>query len=454
MDSRARVRASRPRASVVVPATLLLLVATSNSQAAAPGYEISVGVVETDNVQRLPSGGTSDTILDQEINFTWHDQRPRLNTDIDADLSHLTYVPHTFSDEVIGNFIGKARAALVPQYLFWNISDNFGQSNANPTQAVTPENRENINYFSTGPEAVLPLGGQNLLDLKATYGKVYYQKSPFDNSRVGGGLGFIHLLSARTEVSLNVNDERIKYSNDTLNPDYDLQQAFAHFDARGNRTTLGVDLGYGRAVDPNSSPGNLIARLELSRKISASSAISLSFGHGYSDAVAAFQLSQVLSGANLNTQQTVQTNGPSTMVYETVAWNFLRNRTGFGITLAHFKDDFVQSNTLNDTRTQLDANVSRQLTPAVRVALLEDYYRQNFQNTTGSSKQSTSDARLTWRLSRQLSMSVDYTFTRRQSDVASTEFTENRLWLSIGYGRPAEVPPGVTAPPLPHPATY
>lgn len=436
-----------------MPATLLLLVA-ANSRAAAPGYEISVGVIESDNIQRVPSGGTSDTVLEQELTFIWHDQRPRFNADIDADLSHLTYVPRTFSDEVIGNFIGTARAALVPQYVFWNVSDNFGQGNANPTQAVTPDTRENINYFSTGPEALLPLGGQNLLDLKATYGKVYYQKSPFDNSRVSGGLGFIHLLSAQTEVSLNASDQRVNYSNDTLNPDYDLQQAFAHFDARGKRTTLGVDLGYERLVDPNSSPGNVIARLELSRKISASAALSLSFGHEYSDAAAAFQLSQVLNGANLNTQPTVQTGGPFTMVYETVAWNFLRNRTGFGITLSHFKDDYVENNALDDTRTELNANVSRQVTPAVRVALLEDYYRQNFQNTAGSSKLSTTDARLTWRLSRRLSASVDYTFTRRQSDLASTGFTENRLWLSIGYGRPAEVPPGVTAPPLPHAATY
>lgn len=436
-----------------MPATLLLLVA-SNSEASAPGYEISVGVIETDNVQRLPSGGTSDTILEQEINFTWHDQRPRLNTDIDADLSHLTYVPHTFSDEVIGNFIGKTRLAVVPQYLFWNFADNFGQGSANPTQAITPENRENINYFSTGPETLLPLGGQNLLDLKAAYGKVTYQKSPFDNSRVSGGLGLIHELSARTEVSLNLSDERVNYSNDTSNPDYSTQQAFVHFDARANRTTLGVDVGYGRLVDPSFSNGTVTARLELSRKVSASSTISLSFGREYSDAAAAFQISQVLNGANLNTQQSVQTGGPFTMIYETAAWNFARNRTKFGVTFSHFKDDYVENTTFNDTRTLVDANVSRQLTPAVQVALSEDYYRQSFENIPGNSNQTITDLKLTWQLARRLSASVDYAFTRRQSEIGSTGFSENRLWLSIGYGRPAAVPPGVAAPPLPHSVTY
>jgi Putative beta-barrel porin 2 len=441
-----------------MPATLVLLAATSNSRASEPGYQISVGVIESDNIERVPTGGTSDTVLEQELNFTWHELRPLFNADIEADLSHLTYVPRTFSDQVIGNFIGTGRFALVPQYFFWNFSDNFGQGSADPTQAITPATRENINYFSTGPEALLPLGGENLLDVKATYGKVNYQTSPFDNERFSGGLGFIHRLSAQTEVSLNASDERIDYSNSTVNgavnPDYDVQQAFAHFDTKGNRTTLGVDVGYGRLLESGSTTGTFTGRLELSRKISAFSTVSLSFGREYSDAAAAFQISQVLSGANLSSQNTTQTGGPFTMVYETAGWNFLRNRTGFGITLSHFNDDYVESNTFNDTRTEVDANVSRQLSPLLRATLLESYYRQNFENIPGSSSQSITDARLTWQLSRRVSAFLDYTYTKRTSDIASTEFTENRVWISIGYGRPAEVPPGVPAPPLAHPTTY
>ena len=454
MGNRGRVGVSSRLRVLIAPAAFAACAVAPIGQAAAPGYEISVGVIESDNIERLPNGGSHDTVFEQELSFIWREQRRVLNADIDADLSHLTYVPRKFSDEVIGNFLGQLRLALAPERLFWNIDDNFGQGVTDPLAAVTPQNRENINYFNTGPQLLLPLGGENLLEAKANYGKSTYQHSRLDSNRYSGGLGFIHRLSEVVETSLNVSDERVNYSDDQRNPDYSSQEAFVHLGAKGARTTLGVDVGYGRVVIPNSSPGIATARLDLSRKISGSSAVSFSFGREYADAVAAFQMSQVLSGANLNTQQTVQTGGPSTMVYETAGWNFTRNRTSLALSVSHFKDDYLQNPALNDSRTELDGNVARQLTPTVRVALLGQYFRQTFANSGGTSNQLLADARLSWQASRRITLTFDYNYGKRTSDIAGTGYTENRVLVSIGYGRPVQAPPGVVAPPLAHPTTY
>jgi hypothetical protein len=455
MGSRVGEQSPRRLVPVIIPVAVTLL-AAAGARAAQPGYEISVGVIESDNIQRLNTGGTHDTIIEQEFQLQWAEQRPRLDASVNADLSHLTYVPRTFADEVVGNLIGQGRFALIQQALFWNISDNFGQGSTNPLAAVTPTTRENINYFNTGPEALLPLGGSaNLLALKANYGRVNYQKSPLDSQRYSGGVGFVHRLSPSAEVSFNVSDERVNYSNNTVTPDYSSQEAFAHFDAKGARTVLALDVGYGRLVEPNSTPGNVIARLELTRKMSASSNLSFAFGHEYSDAAAAFQVSQALGGANLNTQSSVvQTGAPFTTLYETLGWNFLRNRTGLGISASHFKDTYQLGGNLNDTRLQADANISRQLTPTLQAALIEQYLRQTFENVAGNSTESTTDARVTWKLGRHVSLFLDYQHSLRHSQVAASQYTENRIWLSIGYGRPAQQLPGPPTPPLPYSVTY
>src|SRR3569833_2607148 len=103
------------RRSPVLGASATLLTAATVCHGAAPGDQVSVGGIESDNIQRLPNGGSSDTIIEEELGLTWHQRGPRLEADIDADLSHLNYVPAIFGDEVIGNFIGQARYAGGPR---------------------------------------------------------------------------------------------------------------------------------------------------------------------------------------------------------------------------------------------------------------------------------------------------------------------------------------------------
>jgi hypothetical protein len=93
------MRPHRPP-ELVLPAALALLLAAARTDGAAPGYEITVGVGESDNIQRTPSAAQNETIGTAGLAFTRHDKRRRLD-------------------------------ALA---------------------AITPANRENVNYVSTGPD--------------------------------------------------------------------------------------------------------------------------------------------------------------------------------------------------------------------------------------------------------------------------------------------------------------
>src|SRR5262249_4865121 len=134
------------------------------------------------------------------------------------------------------------RFTLVPQVLSWSIADNFGQAPLNPLAPIAPGNRENLNYFSTGPTLTLPLGQSTSLGISAQYGRMDYQRSPLDNINLSGAVGLTHELSPSSSISINARAERVDFSNDQLNPDYDRQEAFARFAAKGSRTELGIDL--------------------------------------------------------------------------------------------------------------------------------------------------------------------------------------------------------------------
>ena len=418
-------------------------------RAAAPGYEIQVGVIESDNIERLPSGGTDETIGVAELGFTWHDRRPWLDADIEADMSHLNYFQHGYSDEFIGSFLGRAQINLAPQTLSWNITDNFGQAPLNPLGPVAPGNRENINYFSTGPVLSLPLGQTTQLGVAGQYGRMDYQHNPLDNTLLTGAVGLLHQLSASSSISVNVRDESIRFTNDQLNPDFERQEAFARFDTKGSRTELGVDLGYGRLHVPGASDGLPLVRLNLSRRVSASSTIGVALGHDYSDGADSFRLVQTVGGATLNTLPILAVGAPFVGNYATLAWNFNRARTTLNLTTSYFRDSYQADPALNNNRTVVEALAARQVTPTVQLALTEYLVRWQFTNADDTATASDTGLQLTWRVGSHLSVFVAYYLSKGNSNIPTFQYTENRVWLSIGYGHAAEVPPGPAAVRLP-----
>ncbi|MGC1457490.1 MAG: hypothetical protein WA825_04365, partial [Steroidobacteraceae bacterium] len=166
--------------------------------AADPGYEIQLGVIESDNIQRLPSGGTDETIATQELDLDWHEKRPRFDADVVADISHLDFLQGTYAPEFIGNFIGISKVSLVENLLSWNFADNFGQTPLNPLAPINPGNIQNINYFNTGPLLTLPLGRELQLVVSGQYGLVDYQQTPDNSHRLTGTVGLAPELSPET----------------------------------------------------------------------------------------------------------------------------------------------------------------------------------------------------------------------------------------------------------------
>ncbi len=430
------------RAGAIALLGAAVLMGPYAAQAAAFGYQVQLGVIESDNIERLPTGGTNGTIGVEELGLNWHEARPWLDVGVDADVSHLNYFQHTYSDEFLGNFLGQAKLNLVPQVLSWNFNDNFGQAPLEPLAPITPANRENINYFSTGPALILPLGGTTYLDVTGAYGRVNFQVSPLDSTRLLGKVGILHEFSSATSVSINASEDSIRFSNSQVNPDYRRQDAFGRFDTKGSRTELGFDLGYSRLLMPGVNYSTPLVRLDLSRRVSPDSIIGVALGHDYSDAADAFRILQVVGGATLNTQPIVAAAAPFEDNYATIAWNFKYLRTTLNLTAEYYRDRYQTDTTLNNERTVLGVLAARRLTPVVQLAFTEYLVRWRFDSTNESATESDTGLQLTWRAGRHLSVFLSYFLAKGSSNVEAFKYTENRIWLSIGYGQAAEAPPG------------
>ncbi len=426
------------------------MLAVSPQSKADLGYDIMAGLGETDNVRLAPNDKRSDTIATVGFDLTWRERHRTFDADVTGNLEYLDFLRHSYAGEVVGNVLANVHLILLPQVLRWSFNENFGQSNIDPVAASTPNNRENINYFSTGPDLTQPLGTTDELLVDTRYSNVNYQVSNLSSNRYTAGAGVRHELSASSGLSFSAQDELIRFKDDQVNPDYDQQEAYVRYDASGARTRVNLDVGYDRLKLQTGDVSGFLARLELTRQLSPSQSLTFTAGHDFSDAGNEFLLLQSLGGANLATQSVSSTSSPFKQNYVTLGWGLQAHRTNFGLDAGYFKLSYEGSDLLDEERTSAGGHITRRLTPNVEAGVNVIYLKEEFRNLLGGNyNQLDTTAQVTYHVNAKLTVDVELARTRRDSDLSTTTYTDDRAWLKIRYGRALPPPPPALVPPLP-----
>jgi hypothetical protein len=411
--------------------------ASSAAAAANFDYEASLGVGHTDNVQRTSADENDESIGALGLRFSLDRQGSRLEADAVGNLSYLDYLDDTYDSEVLGNFAGNARLSLVPQRFEWLVEENFGQALTDPFSPATPDNRENINYFSTGPEATFAFGSQMRLRLGGRYSLTTYEDRPLDSDGVSGQVALIRQLSPASTFSLNGQYLEVSYDTAALNADYEQRDAFVRYDITGARTFLAIDAGYSEVEQKalGDSQGGLLLRLQASRRLSAASTATLRAGREFSNSGSAFANLQNTGIIGQEPVAGLQTAQPFTNDYLTVGWQFSRNRTAFDVAASRNEQTYENASVFDQTFTSFSGQFSRNLSPLSSLSLFALYSRGEFRVPDTDYEDLNAGISMSWRVSGHLSLGITYDYFDRSSDMADGEYAENRYWLSISYGR-------------------
>lgn len=417
----------------------LVLAMVGRAHALDFAYEASLGAGHSDNIGRTPTNEQSETIASAGLRFSLDQVSSRVQAHSVADFAYLDYLDNTYDADFVGNAIVGARFEILPERFEWHVADNFGQVLSDPFAAATPDNRENINYFSTGPGFTFPIGARNFVRADARYSKVNYEDSPFDSDSVSGQLGVGHVFSSASRVSLLGRKEDVDFTQEGSRGDYKQTDAFIQFSADGARTHLAVDAGYTELeLDDAESQDGLLLRVEASRRLSGSSTAVLSAGREFANSGSAFAMTQTSGSIGLDAAPGRQTELPFTHDHASLGWNFSRNRTSFGLSLAWYEDSYEQQDvplapSLDQSFVSLSGLFSRQISARTNLQLQALYGEGEFDSGPGYDELNAG-ASIIFRASRRISVTVEYEYYQRNSDVRLNEGTENRIWLSIGYG--------------------
>jgi len=407
------------------------------------GARIAAGVIETDNVERTATDTMSDTIEEVSADVAIHEQTRRLDADVLSDLQYLSYGHHTYSNEVVGNFIGSGTVVILPKEFEWVVEDNFGQQQLDPTTTITPLNLENINYFSTGPNLLIPFTSLVRAQVSVRFSNVYYQTSDLNNNRGDASVALVRSLSATSNVSLNVAAERVLYQDSTVNPDYTTEEAYLRYDAQGVRSNLTADLGYDEVSGLSSTGAGALVHLDATRMLSPSSHLDLSVGQDISDNTNLLRQLQNLNGLAVTAAYLQRANDPFINRYARLAWQFDRYRTAFNVDVARYEERHLEDFGLNQNRTQADATLRRNLAPALTFSLGATYARSDYLASADNYHEVLASAALAWRFGRHLDLRAEYDRFDQRAEVTTNEYRENRIGLTVGWQVDSRRSPGV-----------
>jgi hypothetical protein len=405
-------------------------------------FGADVGVESTDNIGLTAADRTGQRIATTDLDFATEQATRRLDFNLKGAFSYLDYLEGAYGSDLIGRFDGIGQFALIPERLTWTVQDDFGQGQLNAFQPPTPNNKQNINYVSTGPNAFLRFGGTGFVDLSARYARVQYSDSPFDSNRYQASAKIGEQLSARSDVSVDIDTEHAAFVDPAAGGNFERSSAYLHYDLSGARTTIGANLGATKLAETGSSSTGALAKLAVDRKVSPSATLSLTLGRELTDASTGFSTAQSGAIGGIAVSPAAVTANSYTDDYGSLAFQYQRRLASFRLSGRWEKDSYADQPQLDVTRDGGEFSLDERLTRRWTAQVLSSYYESRYAHGDFTATQGATSftdalfgAGLSFRAGRALLFQLRYArVSRSVSGAADAQgYRANTIFLTVGY---------------------
>lgn len=419
--------------SIAVAVVASLLAAAPPAFAAELSYGAYLGLGYTDNVTRVSEGKQDETIATLGGQLHLNHESRRLDANIASRLEYREYLDGIYDSEVIGNLIAKGTLDIVEERFTWTLDDTFGQSTQNQFAPVTPDNRENVNYLSTGPDFTLPFGSRNKLILSGRYVDLHYENSDLGNQRARGEIALRRDISEASNVALIANTEQVSYDDEAQLGEYDHDEGYLSYNVDAARTQFSIDGGITQIRSGGETNDSWLGRVDLTRQISPSFSLGIKLGHDFSDAGTSFANLQDEQPGSIDPVPVQQTSSPFENNYATISGRFARNRTDLQVHASYYDEHYDVQPDLDRTRQTFDLSLQRDLNASLSSYMSIYYSRQDFETLDHQFTDLTATLGLRWNFGRVSFLSFDYQFYDRNDDTAGDDYSASEVWLRLSY---------------------
>lgn len=417
----------------------LLLLPAGVAGAQEVDLALSIGAFHTDNAGRTSTDEESDTVGDAGLRLGIARDQGRLTADVEADLRYRKYFDDSYDEELMGGLDGLLTYWFLPERFSWVVEDNFGKALIDPRAVETPDNRQNTNYFSTGPDFQLPIGDRTALTLSGRWSDASFEESDAGNQRLSGNVGLLRSLSERSSISLNATVERIEFDDEVFGGNYDRKSAFVAYETRGARTAVNLQAGYTELEfrDSDDTTDGPLFDLTVERELSPRSTLTLNAGTSLTDSAEAMRRDQGISGVTVEGDIGIVSSDPFQSDYATITLALEGVRTSVDFSANWRSEDHEQSELLNRDSIGATATLTRRLSQTMSMILYGGWTTQDFADSDVEFDEWSYGAGLDWEFSRHFGLALRLDRFDGSGDTTvgadQRDYTENRVALNLTY---------------------
>ncbi len=410
-------------------------VQAADGAAAAESIRTTIGLrtnlVHSDNLGRdeLKESGTFGsvgTLLD------FSRAGSRLDLSLVGELDYFDYSSNRFDSEVVGRLSGQLTAKLIPERFNWVATNDYGQIRRDPLRAESPENREFLNVFSTGPDLALPLDDRTIIRTSARYSLRNFEDSNrVDSDVISGEFGLQRVLSPTRDVGLVATARSIEFDSSTATP-YDVYGAFLRYGQTLANGSFSFDLGANQLRQNGETEDGTLLRLAFDQRLTARSTLYLRASQEFQDAGDAFRFGSASGSIDSETGDVVPTSDPLVRRQIGAEYRLEWDRTNLSIHADAHEDDY-ESETRLDRRTwQGGFRIARSISPLMTAEVGVSLRKEEFDSEDFTADELRAFLGLTRQLAESLDLSLRYEHWNRDSD-GNLDSEENRALLTLTY---------------------
>jgi hypothetical protein len=399
-------------------------------------YGASVGVGASDNINLTATDPKSQALAATNLFFDLIRSGSRLQLSALGNFSDINYLEHAYNNQVLGRFDGTGNLTLWQHHLTWLVRDDYGDSQIDPLQALTPTNLQRVNVFTTGPTLMMQPTVSSFVELQGLYSRNTYQNSPFSGNSETGSLTVGHQMSPSSSISFIGRVQQERFDNTIVNTNYQVREYYGDYNLKGARTSIDAQGGLAQANDAGSWKSSPLARLSLTRSTSEFSSVSLSGGRDYVNAMGSFAALGAGTTGGVPVGPVAQTTANALHTYGNANWRFSRLRTTVALFGAWERDAYDRQSQFDFSRSDFGFSLGRQLTPRLSANITGTTDRSQYLDQGFTDNYNTVGGGVVYRPGAWVVIygRYDHAFRRPSGDKSNgLGFDENRVYIMIGY---------------------